>query len=111
MIRAKIISSLEKVRLTNKLDDFEVVKVLKAARGERVSFQVIAQDPPSVEEPRAMGLHLALRSKLSKYIKGFFVGQVPVAFPAYPEHSKGDYLTKEPGLIPDVLYPLKKQKY
>lgn len=111
MIRAKIISSLEKVRLTNKLEDFETVKVLKAARGERVSFQVVAQDPPSAEEPRAMGLHLALRSKLSKYIKGFFVGQVPMALPAYLERCSGEYLTTEPGLIPDVLYPLKKQKY
>lgn len=111
MIRAKIISSLEKVRLINKLEDFETVKVLKAARGERVSFQVVAQDPPSKEEPRAMGLHLALRSKLSKYIKGFFVGQVPMALPAYLERCSGEYLTTEPGLIPDVLYPLKKQKY
>ena len=111
MIRAKIISSLEKVRLTNKLEDFETVKVLKAARGEHVSFQVVAQDPPSKEEPRAMGLHLALRSKLSKYIKGFFVGQVPMALPAYLERCSGEYLTTEPGLIPDVLYPLKKQKY
>ena len=111
MIRAKIISSLEKVRLVNSLEDFDEVKVLKAARGERVSFQVIAQDPPSAEEPRAMGLHLALRSKLSKYIKGFFVGQVPMALPAYTERCSGEYLTTEPGLIPDVLYPLKKQKY
>jgi len=111
MIRAKIISSLEKVRLINKLEDFEEVKVLKAARGERISFQVVAEDPPSKEAPRAMGLHLALRSKLSKYIKGFFVGQVPMALPAYLERCSGEYLTKEPGLIPDVLYPLKKQKY
>ncbi len=111
MIRAKIISSLEKVRLINQLSDFEEVKVLKAARGERVSFQVVAQDPPSKEEPRAMGLYLSLRSKLSKYIKGFFVGQVPMALPAYLERCSGDYLTKEPGLIPDVLYPIKKQKY
>lgn len=111
MIRAKIISSLEKVRLTDQLSDFEEVKVLKAARGERVSFQVVAQDPPSAQEPRAMGLHLAMRSKLSKYIKGFYVGQVPMALPVYAERCSGDYITKEPGLIPDVLYPLKKQKY
>lgn len=111
MIRAKVISSLEKVRLINRLEDFKEVKVLKAARGERVSFQVVAQDPPSATEPRAMGLRLALRSKLSKYIKGFYVGQVPMALPAYTERCSGEYLTTEPGLIPDVLYPLKKQKY
>ncbi|MBQ8912300.1 MAG: hypothetical protein IJY89_07010, partial [Clostridia bacterium] len=111
MIREKVISSLEKVRLINRLEDFKEVKVLKAARGERVSFQVVAQDPPSAQEPRAMGLHLAMRSKLSKYIKGFYVGQVPMALPVYAERCSGDYITKEPGLIPDVLYPWKKQKY
>ncbi|MBQ3075399.1 MAG: DUF4091 domain-containing protein [Clostridia bacterium] len=111
MIRAKIISSLEKVRLTDQLGDFDAVQVIKAARGERVSFQVVAEDPPGTENPRAMGLHLTLRSKLSKCIKGFFVGQVPMALPAYLERCSGDYITTEPGLIPDVLYPLKKQKY
>ncbi len=111
MIRAKIVSSLEKVRLTDKLADFEEVKVLKAARGERVSFQVVAEDPVEKGVKRAMALQLSLRSKLSKCIKGFQVGQVPMAMPVYEERYSGEYITTEPGLMPDVLYPLKKQKY
>ena len=111
MIRAKVISSLEKVRLTDKLADFEEVKVLKAARGERVSFQVIAEDPVEKGVKRAMGLQLSMRTKLSKCIKGFHVGQVPMAMPVYAERYSGEYITTEPGLMPDVLYPLKKQKY
>ena len=85
MIRAKVISSLEKVRLTDKLADFEEVKVLKAARGERVSFQVVAEDPVEKGVKRAMGLQLSMRTKLSKCIKGFHVGQVPAAMPVYEE--------------------------
>jgi hypothetical protein len=111
MIRAKVVSSLEKVRLTDKLADLEAVKVLKAARGERVSFQVVAEDPVEPGVKRAMALTVSVRSKLSKNLKGFSVGQVPMAMPVYQERFSGDYITTEPGLMPDVLYPLKKQKY
>lgn len=111
MIRAKVISSLEKVFLSNKMDDFEAVTVLKAARGERVSFQVIAEDPVEKDVKRALAMWVSTRSKLSKYLKGFSVGQVPGAMPVYAERSTGEYITKEPGLFPDVLFPLKKQKY
>ena len=111
MIRAKIISSLEKVRLTDKIADLEAVTQLKAARGERVSFQVAVEDPLEKGVKRAMGLTISMRSRLSKYIRGFSVGQVPMAMPVYVERYSGEYITTEPGLMPDVLYPLKKQKY
>ena len=111
MIRAKAVSSLEKIMLTNKLGDFSQVTVLPAARGERVSFQVIAEDPVEAGVKRAMGLRISLRSKLSGCIKGFHVGQVPAQMPVYAERYSGEYITAEPSLIPDVLYPLKKQKY
>ena len=111
MIRAKAVSSLEKIMLTNKLGDFSQVTVLPAARGERVSFQVIAEDPVEAGVKRAMGLHLSLRSGLSRHIRGYWVGQVPAQMPVYAERYSGEYITAEPSLIPDVLYPLKKQKY
>ena len=111
MIRAKAVSSLEKIMLTNKLADFDQVSVLPAARGERVSFQIIAEDPVEPGVKRAMGLRISLRSKLSGCIKGFHVGQVPAQMPVYVERYSGEYITTQPGLFPDVLYPLKKQKY
>lgn len=111
MIRAKIVSSLEKVRLTDQIADLEAVTQLKAARGERVSFQVAVEDPLEKGVKRAMGLTISMRSRLSKYIRGFSVGQVPMAMPVYAERYSGEYITTEPGLMPDVLYPLKKQKY
>ena len=45
MIRAKGVSSLENIRSGDKLAYFETVKVLKAVRSERASFQVIAENP------------------------------------------------------------------
>jgi len=111
MIRAKAVSSLEKVLLTNKLEDFETVTVLKAARGERVSFQIVAEDPVVPGVKRALAMFVSVRTKLYKYLKGFHVEQVPCAMPVYEERYSGDYITDKPGLLPDVLVPLKKQKY
>ena len=90
MIRAKIVSSLEKVRLTDKIADLEAVTQLKAARGERVSFQVAVEDPLEKGVKRAMGLTISMRSGLSKYIRGFSVGQVPMAMPVYAERYSGE---------------------
>lgn len=111
MIRGKIISSLEKVLLSNQLEDFQTVTVLKAARGERVSFQVILEDPVVKGVQRARAVRISTRSRLSKYLKGFDVGYVPAQMPVYQERCSGEYITTQPGLLPDVLYPLKKQKY
>ena len=109
MLGAKIISSLEKVMLTDSLDRFLAVERIPAARGQRVSFQLVVADP--VAPDRALAVHLQSRSKLSVYLKGFEVGYVPAQMPIYAERSTGEYLSREPGLFPDVLYPLKKHKY
>ena len=111
MLKAKIISSLEKVMLTDTLESFQTVKELKAARGERVSFQVIVEDPVEKGVQRAKAMTVSVRSKLSKWLKGFDVGYVPAQMPVYAERSTGAFVSTQPGLFPDVLYPLKKQKY
>lgn len=109
MLRAKIISSLEKVLLTDGFDSFEGLTLLKAAKGERISFQLIVEDPVAAD--RAKAVYLSTRTKLSKYLRAFDVGYVPGQMPVYAERSTGEYISTQPGLFPDVLYPLKKQKY
>lgn len=109
MLNAKIISSLEKVMLTDTFDKFEDIKELKAAKGERVSFQVIVEKPITSARHRASIFDISINSKLSKYVTAATVGHVPSELPAYIERSSGEYITKEPGLFPDVLYPLKKK--
>lgn len=107
MVIAKAISSLEKVMLTDRYDSFNEIKELKAAKGERVSFQVIIDNPVIEAKHRRSTISLSMRSKLSKYISLSTVGYVPSETPAYLERSDDDYITKIPGLFPDVLYPLK----
>jgi len=106
-MRVKVISSLEKVLLSDSFEKFAPVETLCAARGERVSFQLVVEDP--VGAGRVHAVWLSLRSKLR--VQGFDVGYVPAQMPVYQERCSGEYITDRPGLLPDVLYPLKKQKY
>lgn len=105
MIHAKAVSSLEKVLLTDGFESFDKVELLNAARGERVSFQVILKNVKSGSNAK---LKMSVRSKLSQYISIARVGHIPSEMPAYLERSDEDYISKEPGLFPDVLYPVKR---
>lgn len=105
MVEAKVISSLEKVMLTDDYDSFDTVKVLNAARGERASFQVVIKN---AKLGSYSDLKMSVRSKLLHSISIARVGHVPSEMPAYLERSDDDYITKEPGLFPDVLYPIKR---
>lgn len=115
MINIRAISSLEKVMPNTKVTDYKAVKELKAAKGERVSFQVTLERFDSNGVIARGESTLTLRSKLSKYITVSRVGYVPSMLPCYPEGmpnrpTDDDYITKEPGLFPDVLFPVKKNE-
>ena len=108
MVRAKVISSLEKVFLRSSWDQYPQVRELTAARGERVSFQVVLDNPFSTDKPWERMAVVSVRSKLGKYIRSFCVEYVPSELPAFVDRCSGDYLTLEPGLFPDVLRPIRK---
>lgn len=75
MVEAKVISSLEKVMLTDDFDSFDTVKVLNAARGERASFQVVIKN---AKLGSYSDLKMSVRSKLLHSISIARVGHVPV---------------------------------
>ncbi len=108
MVIAKIISSLEKVMPSENYDSIEAVKVLKACKGERISFQITAS--PRNDNGNAVRgeINHTIRSKLSKYTTVSRVGYVPSKLPAYPDRLDDDYITTKPCVLPDVLFPLKK---
>lgn len=105
MVDAKIISSLEKVMPTSDMSDFAVLKLQNAAKGERVSFQIVLKNAKCGRE---FALKMSVRSALLKYITVSRVGYVPSMLPAYTDRSDDYYITKQPGLFPDVLYPVKR---
>ncbi len=105
MIKAKAIISLEKVMLTNDPDEFESVKILNSARGERISFQVIIKEDKIGSRS---DVKMSVRSKLLENITVATVGYIPSEMPVYIERCDDDYISKDPGLFPDVLYPVKR---
>lgn len=115
MIETKIVSSLEKVMPRDCIADFEEIKSIKAAKGERVSFQVLVRDVNGEGVQIRNELIVNTRSKLSKYMSVSRVGYIPSMLPAFPDtdlrrKADGYYITTEPGLFPDVLYPLGKHE-
>lgn len=108
MIQVKIISSLDKVMPTDTFDTFEPVEQFLAAKGERISFQLLIDQLISENEQRDLSVQIDLRSKLSQYVQAYDVGYVPCAMPVYQEHSSGEFISTTPGLFPDILYPIEK---
>lgn len=105
MLAAKAVSSLEKIMLTDTESGFEKISGLDCARGERISFQVLIRNKT---DGALNNVKMSVRSKLLDSIRVDRVGYIPSQMPAYLERSDDDYITKQPGLFPDVLYPMKR---
>lgn len=99
------ISSLEKVRLNDPLNCDEIHK--KAVlTGERFSYQIC------IKSDNIMYTHLSVESELRDHIKLYLVKDAYMDLPAKEKDMSGeDYITLEPGLMPDVLVPLEEQNY
>ncbi len=108
MIKAKIISSLEKVFIDKSIDEYSQLKSISALRGERVNFQIaytydMKGGPVPYVAPRLMP---TLSGELSKYATLRQIMYVPVNFTAHARGFDDNYLRTAPGLYPDVLRPL-----
>lgn len=97
----KQISSLPKVRLDSELA-YPEIKAAEVLRGERFSYQVVFR------ACTAQTLHLFIESELKPYIRLYQVNQSPCD--AVVTEAVGmtdpDFLTRLPGMIPDLLTPL-----
>lgn len=113
MLKAKITSSLVKARLEDSFDSFAEIKKISALRGERLSLQVLCyykftSETSFVEMSNDKTLaKVTLDGKLAKHASMRNVENVPVARPTL-DRSNGDddYISKKPGLFPDLLIPL-----
>lgn len=114
MIKARLLSALEKV-FENKAPKYQPECCrLTALHGEYVSFQVAFWSDEDVSA------NVKVSSDLGKKVSVRTVEYVPVRFPGYPEAIEKDqnYLTTEKGRYPDYLHKirggkirLKKNKY
>ena len=100
----KQISSLEKIRNAADLNCAEVFQKTAMA-GERVSYQICLNGTPTLRN-----ISVSLESELADHITLYDVKSVVMDRPTtYPDLDPEDYITLEPGLMPDLMVPLSLQ--
>ena len=98
MVRAKQITSLEKVFKKN-FEEYTEISEIRMLRGERVSYQIVAEGDFSVGKLKYYG---SAEKYASVYIVDPAVLDMPVDF---GNPYDDNYLTLEPALMPDILVP------
>lgn len=98
-LKIKQISSLEKVT-GNKEVTCEEIKTKTALAGERFSYQI------SIQSTDGMNVRVSLESPLSANIKLYQVRDAVMDTPVTLDMPLEDYITHEPGFMPDILVPL-----
>ncbi len=101
MLKIKQVTSLKKIFLKENIETIEEINTCKAFKGERISYQIILKS----EEYKKIELKYKIKSNFNN-ISIRKVGYVPSECPVYEQKYDNYYLTKEPGLFPDVLYPV-----
>ncbi len=103
MFQCKIISSLEKVFIDQKMEDFAPLTHIRMLKNQRLSVQLIHTVTGEDTPLRAM-LSLKTTGELASCVQARTVELVPVTFPV--SIYDDNYLRTTPGLYPDWLQPL-----
>ena len=117
MLNARLISSLQKCFIDEKVTDKPELKELTAYKNEKFSFQLCyrAEGTPakfagfadiSVATDLVPAESDGKKGKPAVTLRT--VEQVVCLMPVIPQYSDADYLRKEPGLFPDVLIPARR---
>lgn len=101
-INIKQVSSLEKIRANDELNHGEIYKKSVLA-GERFSYQISMQSPEFL-----YFVDVSLESSLKDNIKLYLVKDAHMDAPVTEKVEMEDYITHEPGLMPDILIPLEE---
>ena len=108
MIKAKIISSLEKVFINESYDTYSALEHVSVLRGERLNLQIVHTYDTSVGPMpyTAPKFKPTISGELGKYATLRQVMNVPVVCTTHTLGTDDNYVRTEPGLFPDVLRPL-----
>ncbi len=99
-LNIKYVSSLEKIRDLNDMNNAKALSPQRIFKGESYSFQICF-----TAETKTL-VDVAISSPLEKHINAYFVKKGACD---YTNPHDDDCLTTEPSLIPDILMPLDKQ--
>lgn len=107
MIQTRLLSSLDKLLPSANPEDFTPLSRVSVLRGEQLSFQLAFRAPADM--PHRTWFRASVSGSLAPFASLRLVAFVPSQMPVFPspESSDDDYISKEPGLFPDLLEPLK----
>ena len=101
----KNISSLEKHFQTEKVEDVKEYIGGSMLKGERFSYQV-AYTCRDMKGDVKKVLFAKAKGPLAEYVKISRVDTVPVRMPMYKIDADDYYMSREPGLYPDLMVPV-----
>ena len=104
-VGVKQISSLEKIRSIQEGEQAKEINQAVLLGGETFSYQQVVSCDCFAH------LHVEVISEISDFVKIYEVKDVVMDLPCYHcyDHYEG-YITTEPGMMPDLLTPLEKQR-
>ena len=110
IVKHKLLSSLEKV-FFNFPEELKEEKSGSMMKNEIFSFQFVAEIEDSNRKPNPYEINCKIRieSPINEYIDIFTVDYVPSLLAAYPNACDEDYITTSPGMLPDLLTPIKSE--
>ncbi len=95
------ISSLEKVMPKNKVQ-FDEIHEMNILKNEECAYQIAFKDKKDKQ------IHIEIESDIKSNISVYYIANVPVNLPTYPDGVDDDnYISTEPGIFPDILCPVK----
>ena len=109
-LSVKIVSSLEKAFLDEKVADKQEKTSFLMYRNETLSFQLLCENLET-EGKSTPFFALDVSGALSPYVAVREVISVPCHFPVFPTAHDEDHLRTAPGLYPDLLRSLHYQGY
>lgn len=97
------ISSMEKVR-ANDILNYDEISQISVLGGERFSYQICMKADSTIF------VSVSVESEISEHVQLYQVREVYMDAPVTKEVPMEDYITKEPGFMPDLLVPMNEMK-
>lgn len=106
MLRAKIVSSLEKCFWDETIMKKPALGSISMLKNERYSFQLCYERTDRIDSK--VIVHLQVDSPLADVMKISKVQMIPSSMPTYNMRLDDNYLRTKPGLFPDLLEPIRE---
>ena len=107
MVKTKIVSSLEKIFLNDRITRFKELRQISMLRNQRLSIQLLCTETTTPDTGSGrIWARPTIVGPLAEYATIRTVEYIPSTMPVYQDRQDVNYLSTQPGLFPDLLQPL-----